>query len=324
MNNYTHLTMQDRCLFNVFLEMGLAISEIAYRMNRHRSTLHRELKRNQDKSVYKPGLANQKALARRQRKSFIQLFPTLRQYVVQHLKLGWSPEQICGRLKRKKSKYIICHETIYRFIYKHCLSLHRYLPYKKPRRFRPRARKPQQCRFGERRIISERASYIDERKHYGHWEGDSIEFEGNKKAHVTTLVERKTRFLCLIKNETKISATVMGNIYKKLSSLSQKVCKSITFDQGTEFSSFVSLESPLSCKVFYCHAHSPWEKGTNENMNGRLRWVIPKNANIDKLRQEQLDELANRMNNTPRKCLDYKTPNELFLTRFTDCCRTSL
>lgn len=324
MNHYTHLTMQDRCQFNTLMQMNFSFSEIARRMNKHRSTLYRELERNKIKDIYKPGLAHEKALTRKDRKSSIQKHPTLRDYVHTHLKMGWSPEQISGRLTRKKSKYRICHETIYRYIYQHKPELHNYLPYKKPKRIKPCARKPQTCRFGEKRLITQRPESIGARKYFAHWEGDTIEFKGNKSSSVTTLVERKSRLLLLIKNERKISDRVMEKIHEKFSSFSEQICKSVTFDQGVEFASFHLLESPLNCRVYYCHAHAPWEKGSNENMNGRLRWILPKNRNIEEITQEELDRIASRMNNIPRKCLDYRTPKELFLRRFNQTCRTSL
>lgn len=324
MHHYTQLTMQDRCRFNILLEMNLPMAEIARRMNCHRATLYRELDRNKENETYMPRVANEKAMTRKQRKCFIQQNPTLQEYVIRRLKQGWSPEQISGRLRRKKSKFIICHETIYRYIYNHNHKLHQYLPYKKPKRLKPCARKPQQCRYGEKRLITKRPGYIEARIRAGHWEGDSVEFKGNKQAAITTLVERKARFLFLIKNKAKTSNVVMGNIQKKLSSLSQKICKTITFDQGVEFSNFRLLEKPLDCNIYYCHTHSPWEKGSNENMNGRLRWTLPRETNIDQLNQEELDMIADKMNNTPRKCLDFRTPKELFLRQFPEICRTSL
>lgn len=324
MNHYTQLTMPDRCRFNILLDMNLPMAEIARRLNYHRSTLYRELKRNGVKDEYNPGLAHKKALCRKERKCFIQKNPTLYKYIVKHIKEGWSPEQIIGRLKRKKSKFIICHETIYRYVYNHNYGLHKHLPYKKPKRIRHCARKPQKCRYGEKRLITQRPGHIESRKYIAHWEGDSIEFKGNKSSTITTLVERKTRLLFLIKNETKASDIVVGKIHDKLTSFPQQICKSMTFDQGSEFASFHLLENPLNCNVYYCHTHSPWEKGSNENMNGRLRWVLPKDRNIDEITQEELDRIACRMNNTPRKCLDYRTPKELFLRQFNQICRTSL
>jgi IS30 family transposase len=242
---------------------------------------------------------------------------------MQRLREGWSPEQIAGRLKRKKSKYALCHETIYQFIYrKKNRKLYMLLPRKKSRRRHQLSRKPRICRFGDKRIISQRSEAIDKRFHYGHWEGDRIEFAGKRSAAITTLVERKTRVVLLINNVTKKSGVVMSDIINKFNCMSRDVSKTFTFDQGSEFSAFNILENNLACNVFYCHKNSPWEKGSNENMNGRVRRYLPFNLSIDQISQEMLDVLSHKLNNTPRKCLDCRTPKELFLRHFRPDCRT--
>ncbi len=323
MTHYSQLSMEDRCQFNTLLQMGLKMAEVARRMERHPSTLYRELKRNTTSNKYSPGRADEKALCRKYRRCNIERYPTLRTYVIKKLKLGWSPEQISGRLKRKKSKYAICHETIYRFIYKFKdKDLYKYLKYKKTNRRRLKTRLRQKCRFGAKRLITERPSAIEARVRCGHWEGDGVEFSNAKSLPITTLVERKTRMLILIKNESKSSKEVMTNIKIKFKEYSKRICKTITFDQGVEFARHEILEGDLKCNVYYCHAHSPWEKGGNENMNGRLRKYLPRKTKISEISQKELDVIAEIMNTTPRKCLDYRTPKELFLKHYKITCRT--
>lgn len=312
MKNYTQLSLEERRRFNAFLDMNYSISEISRRLGRHRSTLYRELKRNQTDNTYRATTAQQQALSRKQRPCFIQKNLTLRSYVIRRLKEGWSPEQIAGRLKRKKSKYTICHETIYRYIYKHNYKLHQYLPYKKPKRRKPIAPLKFRCRYGDSRLIINRPKYVEPRNVIGHWEGDSIEFKKNKKQLVITLVERKTRFVMLIKVETKSSEVVMSKIINKIKSLPPGMFKTITFDQGVEFANYVLLERETNCSVYYCHPRSPWEKGANENMNGRLRRPLPKNLDIRKITQTALDDVETSVNKIPRKCLAYKTAEEVF------------
>jgi IS30 family transposase len=325
MGNYRHLSLRERQIISDLTQQGVSKVIIAGQLKRHRSTINRELVRHQEQGIYSPTIANQRALTTRSqpRLCLIEKYITLRMYVKQHLKKGWSPEQIAGRLKRKKSKYTICHETIYQFIYrKRNKKLFLLLPNQKSKRYRQFARKPQVCRFGNKRIITERANYIDKRFHYGHWEGDRIEFKGERSAAITTLLERKTRLVVLIKNTDKKSCVVMNDISNKFGNTPNKFCQTFTFDQGSEFAKFALLERKLECKVFFCHAHSPWEKGANENMNGRLRRYLPFSKNINDIHQNQLDELSNALNNTPRKCLDFKTPRELFLKHFKIDCRT--
>lgn len=325
MGNYTHLSIEDRETFYALRQQGLGISRIAKQLGRHRSTLYRELASCTDKGLYSPHEAHTAAMTTRKlkRKCKIERSSTLRQYVVSKLRLGWSPEQIAGRLKRKKSKHCICHETIYRFIYREKSNkLFRCLAYKKPKRRRQFAREKQECRYGNKRIITKRAKYVDKRERVGHWEGDGIEYKGSKSKIVTSLVERKTKVTFLIKNPNKCTDSVMNAIMQKLMLGPKKVCNTITFDQGGEFANFAVLEKNLKCKVFYCHKHSPWEKGTNENTNGRVRRFLPRKKNIDQITQEQLDEVSRSMNNTPRKCLAYRTPKELFLQHYKQDCRT--
>lgn len=317
MSHYIQLTLEDRYHLSYLLKGGLSVRECANRLKRHVSTIYRELKRNSTKHGYAPTKAAKKALSRRERQSIIEKNSTLRSYVVSKLKTGWSPEQIAGRLKRKKSKYTVCHETIYRFIYKNKhKKYHQHLTYQKRLRYRKRGAKKNICRFGNKRIITNRPENVESRAYAGHWEGDSIEFSGAKKKTVTTLLERKSRFVILIKNESKKSQDVMASIAEKFRSYDRIPCKTITFDQGSEFSDCCLLEKLSRCQVYYCHAHSPWEKGANENCNKRLRRFLPRKINIHQISQEQLDLIALKMNNTPRKCLDYKTPSELFYKHY--------
>lgn len=325
MENYTHLSQTDRRRLSVFLEMKLSVNEIAIKLNRHRSTVYRELNRNKDSETYSLGTAQQKIeernRARKQGK--LETDGILRDYVITGLKKGWSPEQISGRMKHQKLSFYVCHETIYQFIYRSKnKKLYYYLAYKKPRRQRRYERHKQGCRYGDIRLIQQRPEEINTRKRFGHWEGDSIQFSGAKEKVVTTLVERKSRVVFLIKNQRKYSHGVMDKIVERFKNLPNKMCKTVTFDQGTEFADYKHLEQQIQCKVYYCETHSPWQKGSNENMNGRLRRYLPRGTEIVKIAQEKLDELATKMNRCPRKCLGFKTPNELFIQQYKNDCRT--
>lgn len=325
MKKYTHLSEKDRWEFYKYYQSGMKMGEIAQCLGRHRATLYRELKRNQIQREYLPGTAHETARSRQtqQRKSVIDRYPTLKAYVYQHLKLGWSPEQIAGRLKRKKSKYAICHETIYRYIYTHPdKRLFQYLRYRKRKRYKRRYRIPRQCRFGDNRLITARPAYVEKRERWGHWEGDTIEFQGTKTVLVTTLVERRSRLLIMIKNETKRSESVMKKIKDRLSNLPIQLRQSITVDQGAEFGEHAIIEAGSKCRVYYCHTHSPWEKGSNENMNGRIRKYLPRETDIHQITQEDLDHVADIINATPRKILAFRMPKELFNLQLNSFCRT--
>jgi IS30 family transposase len=325
MGDYTHLSMADRRRFYVFLEMGLPMTKIAKRLSKSRSTLYRELKRNRGIEGYLPGMAQQKAEGRSKESRFSKLRrnSALHEYVVRGLKKGWSPEQISGRMKLKKLNYYVCAETIYQYIYQSREEgLYQYLTYKKPKRRKRYTRKARGCRYGAIRLITQRPKNIDTRTRFGHWEGDTIAFSGTKEKAVTTLVERKTRMVYLLKNNRKYSRGVMNKIKEKFEVLPRKMCKTITFDQGVEFADYRHLEQQIQCKVYYCETHSPWQKGSNENMNGRLRRYLPRTTNIARISQLDLNQLADKMNRCPRKCIGFKTPKELFIQQYKNDCRT--
>lgn len=325
MGKYTHLSMSDRRRFCTLLEMGVSMMDIAKRLSKHRSTLYRELNRNREPEGYYPKSAQLKTDQRVQQKrpSKLEKNGVLRDYVVRSLKKGWSPEQISGRMKYHRLSFYACHETIYQFVYRsENKGLYYCLPYKRPKRRKRCARQKNRCRYGQIRLITQRPKDIATRKRFGHWEGDTIQFKGEKQNVVTTLVERKSRMLLLIKNHSKQSRMVMNKIKNKLVLLPDKMRRTITFDQGVEFADYRQLEQHLACKVYYCETHSPWQKGSNENMNGRLRWHLPKDVDITTITQEELDSLAAKMNHCPRKCLGYKTPQEVFIQQYKNDCRT--
>lgn len=253
MGQYTQLSVTDRRRLFVFLEMGLSVIEIAHKISRHRSTIYRELNRNNESGLYLPIVAQQKTLERSKtcRPNKLKNNGVLRDYVTRSLiEKGWSPEQISGRMKHQNLSFYVCPETIYRYVY-HSLT------FKKPKRQKLFRRKHRTCRYGNPYLITKRPEEIDTRARFGHWEGDTIEFKGNKSEVVTTLVERKTRMVFLIKNKSKHSRGVMEKINAKFEGLPKKMMKTITFDQGSEFADHQYLEEHMRCEVYYCEAHSP-------------------------------------------------------------------
>lgn len=327
MGHYTHLSLSDRCLINTFLSMKLSIGTIAKRIGRHRSTIYRELNRNNNEGYYLPGVAHEQAKQRHpQQSNKIQVHEELNGFVLAGLKQGWTPEQIAGRLKKGESKFYACAESIYRYIYRNKqLGLYKLLPRRKLKR-RPRCARhnDQRKTYLVKRNICHRPDEINAREKLGHWEGDTIRFPVSQKTCVTTLVERKSRYVCLRKNEDKRSETVMGHIYKLIKSVPNKLWGTLTLDQGSEFMAFRTIEWRTKCKIFFCDPRSPWQRGSNENMNGRLRRYLPKGFKIDTISQEELNKIATQANNTPRKCLGYLTPKEVISQHWKVFCRTTL
>jgi IS30 family transposase len=159
-------------------------------------------------------------------------------------------------MKCHKLSFYVCHETIYQFVYQSKnKELYHCLPYRKPKRLKRYSRPKSLCRYGEIGLITERPENIVTRKRFGHWEGDTIQFKGAKEKVVTTLVERKSRLVFLIKNNRKHSYGVMDKIKEKFEKLPSKMCKTITFDQGSEFADYRHLEQQIKCKVYYCQTH---------------------------------------------------------------------
>ena len=323
MTDYTHLSMRERCLIATFLSMKTKVSTIATRSGRHRSTIYREINRNIVNGHYMPGIAHDMAKQRHPGLSNkIDTHEELNQYVLEGLNNGWTPEQIAGRMKEQNKEFYVCAESIYRYIYrnKH-LGLYKLLPSGKSKRRARGSRKPHSNRLQiAKRNISHRPAEVDLRTTIGHWEGDTIRFPKNQKTCVTTLVERKSRYVCLRKNKDQTSKTVMTHICNSIKISPKKIWGSLTLDQGFEFMNFRTIERQTKCKIYFCDPQSPWQRGSNENMNGRLRRFLPKKLEIDKINQGTLDRIAIQVNNTPRKCLGYKTPKEVFKQH----CRTAL
>lgn len=301
----------------IYLSLSLRQTQaaIAKLLDRHKSSISREIARcKQDPLGYLPDRAEGRMRTRLRRNQGLFRSSWLKEHVIECLKLGHTPEQIAGRLKLANSAMRVSHETIYKFIYSDegiKLKLSILLTRQKPKRSKWYGKKPKKSHIPESASIAARPLSIEKRKTKGHFEGDLVIFRAVKSANVTTIVERKSRFVQLIYNRSKYTKDVIGGIKNALFSLPKSHLKTITFDRGTEFASFAELNLP----TFFCDPHSPWQKGSNENFNGRLRRYLPKSFNPAELSQKLLDKIADNMNNCPRKCLGFKTPAEVFHSR---------
>jgi len=193
---------------------------------------------------------------------------------------------------------------------------------KKPQRGKRYGRKIGSGKYSGIRLIHERPQEVQWRESFGHWEADTIGFATSPYVNVTTLVERKSRYTKLIKNTSRKSKVVMPAIEKLMNSSAHKVWKTITFDQGSEFANHQAIESNSKCKTYYCDPHSPWQRGNNENMNGRLRYYLPRHIEITHIQQKELVQIEKKINNLPRKCLQFKTPREVFSQHWKAVCRS--
>ena len=323
LRSYVQIDLDERRQIDRMAQRNMPASEIAERLGRHRSTIYRELKRNRftdtewpDLNGYYATSADGMARDRRRRLWKLVRDSELRDAVVDRLRAGWSPEQIAGRLRYERHSTRVCHETIYRYAYGkdgEALQLYRYLPEhrrrRRPRRMRGR-RGPQ---LPDRPALRHRPVIVKDRKQFGHWEGDLVMFRKERgKANLTTLVERTTRFTVVLPNNDRRSKPVMGQVVDGLATLPRGARRSLTFDRGTEFSAWRELRDGLGADVWFCDPHSPWQRGTNENTNRRLRRYLPRTTDPLSIRRDELASITKRMNATPRKCLGYRTPGEAF------------
>ena len=307
--------------FTGFMKPVKALCEIGRLMGRSVSTISRELQRNLlPRGGYKPGSADRMALSRCRRLSRIERLSPLRTYVGDRLAMGWSPEQIEGRLRLEGSEHTVCVETIYRFIYRPTVrreKLHRFLPRAKAsrgRRYFKRRREP----IPGRRSIHERPQTVALRHEFGHWEGDLMQFR-TQRGNLLTLCERKTRFTLTAPLKTKAAAETGQEIIKVLGALPQGARKTVTFDNGGEFGQHQRLEAALGVATYFCDPHSPWQRGTIENTNGILRRDMPRKTDITNYTARDISDITWAINSTPRKCLGYKTPAEAFLENLRCC-----
>jgi IS30 family transposase len=318
---YRHLTLEERRTLFRLLHAKLPIKEIAGQLGRHRSTIYREIAGNEFREGrqyrgYYPVTAEDSAKRRRRRPRKLIRDAHLRGHVVEKLALSWSPEQIAGRLKRIGDQAWVSHETIYQFVYSpegRALELHR--PLLRARRLRRRrlGRKPRSLKIPLERTIAQRPAAIGERHAIGHREADLLIFQrAHGNANLTSLVARKSRLVRLLTNPDRRACNVLGAIGEALRPLPATARQSLTFDRGSEFLGYAELARSHGIDSYYRDPHSPWQKGSVENTNGRLRRFLPGELNRSTLTPARLQEIERQMNDTPRKCLGFRTPHEAF------------
>lgn len=315
---FAQLNMQEREKLYMAKSIGKSIRKIALDLGRSPSTISRELSRNtKDPELgYLPDRADVVAKARRYVCiPKLERWPELKEYVLEKLNELWSPEAIAGRLKYENPGGLrVCAETIYCFIYSKegiKLGLFKFLAKARPSRGIRYGRKPRNTGIPERTSIHERPEFIDQRTEIGHLEGDLTFFKGNQSGNIVVMVDRKSRFVFLDKSESKRTNDVMQSIFNKLASFPFKARKTITFDNGSEFTKHTVLKNHLGMDTFFCDKHSPWQKGQVENTNALLHRFIDKKTDFGCITKKLVEKTQERMNNLPRKCLGFRTPNEV-------------
>jgi IS30 family transposase len=314
---YEQINLEERCAIASLRTSGKSIREIAAALDRAPSTIAREIRRNTSRQGgYRPGYAEEQSRARRWTGSKLDRDQELRQRVLVALASGWSPEQVAGRLAREQGRGVVSHETIYRFIYAQIrrtddFSWRHLLPRGKSKRgWRGRRGGSPASFIAHRRPLSERPERVNDRQTPGHWEADLMQFQRNRQA-ILTLHERRSRLLIAVRPPGKAAEPIAQAMIKILAPLPEPWRQTVTFDNGTEFAYHYHLHN-LNIQTFFCDTYSPWQKGGIENAIGRMRRSLPRKTDLTTLPNRRFTELIQAYNNTPRKCLDFQTPAEVF------------
>jgi len=312
MEPYVHLSADERVRIYGWQREGLGQAEMARRLGRDRATISRELRRNAVPAGYLPDLAHRRYQARRQhcrRRPRLQ-DRRLRQIIVLLLERGLSPEQISGRLRAERGGTVINHETIYHFVYESPLGrqekLYQYLRRGKKKRTRRQGRRSHVGPIAGRLFIDARPPAATQRTEVGHWESDSLLFGHDQALNV--LVDRLSRFTLVTRLRSKTARETCQALVDRLAQLPHS---SVTADNGSENADHMLVSQTLAIPFFFCHPYHSWEKGTVENTNGLIRRYLPRDTDLDRLDQRELDAIASELNHRPRKCLGFRTPYEV-------------
>lgn len=313
---YRQITFAERYTLGLLRQDGLTPAAIARVLGRHRSTIGREVRRNETPrdGCYRPQLADWYACGRRSRSRRNQRFSTADWARIQTLlREDWSPEQVAGRLRLDR-ELAISHETIYRYVWADKQAggtLYRHLRGARKRRRKRYGRYDSRGRLAGKRPITTRPAAVETRRELGHWEGDTMLGDSQAGACVLSLVERKTGYLLLGQLRQRLSAAVNARAQQLIADQPHPV-RTITVDNGTEFHEYARLEQVTAARFYFATPHHAWERGTNENTNGLVRQYLPKRQTMAHLTQYDCNRIAAKLNRRPRKRLGFRTPEECY------------
>jgi IS30 family transposase len=311
MRRYTQLTREQRYQIYALKKAGHSQASMAELLDVHKSTICRELQRNQGQRGYRPKQADQLARQRHRDKPRNRIKAQTWDLIESRLRLDWSPEQISGWLQRVDHPQV-SHEWIYQHILadkKAGGDLYRHLRCQKQRRKRYGVRE-RRGQLPDRTSIETRPAIVAKRSRLGDWELDTIIGSGHKQA-IVSLTERRARMTLIAKVERKTADLVSAATIQLLKPYADKVL-TLTSDNGKEFAEHKTIAKSLEADFYFAHPYASWERGTNENMNGLLRQYFPKKRDLRSVTDQEIQSAMNRLNNRPRKCLGYRTPNEVF------------
>lgn len=324
---YKHLTIKERELIQLMLWQKQSVRAMAKELNRSPSSISREINKNRrsdGKRFYIPRAANDKAVKNRSKRGREKRLKNdrVRDYVIKHLKLGWSPEQISKTIKNSTGE-TISYEAIYQYVY---AQIHRdgyglvkrdhedlrpYLARRRKRRNQKGMRKSHRVDKGPLPSIENRPKEVDLRIDIGHWESDLI-ISQQSKFKLKTINERVSGVVLIEKIKNGTIKESNKAVIKRLSNIPKKQRQTLTMDRGSENLGYQEIEEKLDMNCFYAHAYASWERGSNENLNGLIRRFLPKKTNFSAVSDEQIKQIEYLLNSRPRKRLGYKTPFEVF------------
>lgn len=321
---YRHFSVEEREQIQQLLWEKRSVRFIARQLGRSPSSVAREINRNIPplQRRYAPRLAHERALRKRRCRGRIDRLKNaaIRAYVITHLQAGWSPEQIAGRMRRDGIGRI-SHEAIYQFVYArvslasgllyaHQEDLRPHLRLKRKRRIRKGLRSSQRFRYVRGPSIDVRPPVVALRRRIGDWEGDSVVSRDHRPG-LNTLVERATGFVCMTKLAANTGEATAQATIARLARFPRAVRQTLTLDNGPEQSRWRDIERAVHLRCFFAHPYHSWERGSNENANGLIREYFPKRTDFSMIPDDEIRSVEWRLNNRPRKRLDFRTPLEV-------------
>jgi IS30 family transposase len=313
-----HLTLAEREEISRGLVAGRSLRSIARDLERSASTISREVERNGGAQAYRAAASEKLAWTRAARPKTWRLAANapLRQLVTQKLQTDWAPQQIAGWLKREyenQPHMQVSHETIYRSLFVQAKSTLKkeLLAHLRSQRQVRRTMVLKDYKKGQivgAVSIRERPASVEDRAVPGHWEGDLI--IGARSSQIATLVERHSRYVMLAKLGGKDSQTVVDALIERVKKLPDNLMRTLTWDRGTELAQHARFTVATDVQVYFCDPRSPWQRGTNENTNGLLRYYLKRTDDLSRYTQQQLDEIAMKLNTRPRETLGFESPAE--------------
>ena len=310
------LTAAEREDISRGIAARMSIRAIARKLERPASTVSREIRRNGGLAAYRAHPADERAWHRARRPQTCRLAtrPRLRRWVEEKLMRNWSPRQIAVGLRHTfpdDAQMQVSHETIYRSLFVQARGVLKAELTQHLRRGRS-LRRPRKAALVARDTIPdavsirERPAEVADRAVPGHWEGDLL--MGGNSSQIATLVERRSRFVMLVKLGSKDTDSVVKALATKIRRLPAELRRSVTWDRGTEMTAHKDFSVATDVAVYFCDPRSPWQRGSNENTNGLLRQYFPKGADVSGYSQAQLNRVARELNERPRETLNWKTP----------------